>query len=123
MHDASFFDYVTPARAGIQSQRSPEGAQRIPGSRACKNRSPDFISFIRATRAFLIRPFKGRTEVGDVVTHRAFLILPFKGRTEVGHVVTHRAFLILPFKGRTEVGMGSYLRAANSDPSPSHPSP
>ena len=31
-------------------QRSPEGAQRIPGSFVRNNRSPDFISFIRATR-------------------------------------------------------------------------
>ena len=33
------------------AERSPEGAQRIPGSPARNNLSPDFISFIRATRA------------------------------------------------------------------------
>ena len=31
-------------------KRSPEGAQRIPGSRVRNKPSPDFISFIRATR-------------------------------------------------------------------------
>jgi len=39
-------------------------------------------------------------------TRSAFLIHPFKGRTEVGNVIAQRAFLILPFKGRTEVGTG-----------------
>jgi hypothetical protein len=34
-------------------KRSPEGAQRIPGSRTRNNLSPDFISFVRATRAAL----------------------------------------------------------------------
>jgi hypothetical protein len=36
------------------AERSPEGAQRIPGSLARNNLSPDFISFIRATRAALL---------------------------------------------------------------------
>ena len=35
------------------AERSPEGAQRIPGSLACNNLFPDFILFIRATRAAL----------------------------------------------------------------------
>ena len=37
------------ARPGVE--RSPEGVQRIPGSLVRNNLSPDFISFIRATRA------------------------------------------------------------------------
>ncbi len=40
----------------------------------------------------------------------------FKGRTEVGHVITRSGFLFLPFKGRTEVGMGFYSRAIKPIP-------